>query len=263
LFQPDYLANPTWLQRVRAGFGRSATGFVAALALEALLLLLLLSLGRSEKPPQAKGEVLTTFDAKSQPDQAEKPTPARKDNRPRYDIQPPPQPAQQQPAPPVPAPPQPAPPALLQLNHSEMASADLSRFAKAAPSAEKAPAYGPPDTGTPGDTPRVGTAPNGEPMYAAAWYRKPYPGELRGYLSTAQHPGWGLIACKTAPNFRVEDCVVIDEYPDHSNYGNAVAAAAWQFKVRPPRIGGMPMIGTWVQIKIYDEVSSTTTYGAQ
>ncbi len=80
-------------------------------------------------------------------------------------------------------------------------------------------------------------------MYAASWYRKPLQGELEGYLSTAQHPGWGLIACKTAPDYRVEECVLVDEYPDRGNYGRAVLAAAWQFKVRPPRIGGREVIG--------------------
>ncbi|MFM5950623.1 MAG: hypothetical protein ACKOPM_15575, partial [Novosphingobium sp.] len=109
---------------------------------------------------------------------------------------------------------------------------------------------GPPNLGVPGDSKRVGTAPGGQPMYAAAWYREPYDDELRGYLSTAQGPGWALIACRTAPNFRVEDCVGLDEYPDGSNLQRAVLAAAWQFQVRPPRIGGVSQVGAWVRIRI-------------
>ena len=110
---------------------------------------------------------------------------------------------------------------------------------------------GPPDTGTPGDTPRVGgSGPNGEPLYAAAWYREPYESELSGYLSTASGPGWGLIACRTAPDFRVEDCVALGESPTGSNIARAVLAAAWQFRVRPPRIGGRSMVGEWVRIRI-------------
>lgn len=100
---------------------------------------------------------------------------------------------------------------------------------------------------------RVGSAPNGAPLYAAQWYREPYPDELHGYLSTANGPGWGLINCRTASEFRVEDCVAIDEYPQGSGIARAILAAAWQFRVRPPRIGGVSKIGEWVRIRItYD-----------
>jgi protein TonB len=116
-------------------------------------------------------------------------------------------------------------------------------------------AYGPPDSGSrsSGDSQRVGTAPNGEPLYAAKWYRKPYDDELRGYLSTATGPGWGLIACRTAPDYRVEDCVGLEEHPRGSLINRAILAAAWQFKVRPPRLGGRSLVGEWVRIRIdYD-----------
>ncbi|WP_260583134.1 hypothetical protein [Sphingopyxis sp. PET50] len=113
--------------------------------------------------------------------------------------------------------------------------------------------YGPPNKGdSPAlrDSERVGTAPNGEALYAAAWYREPSDDELRGYLSTASGPGWGLIACRTAPDYRVEDCVGLDEYPNGSQINRAVLAAAWQFKVRPPRVGGKSLVGSWVRIRI-------------
>jgi protein TonB len=96
----------------------------------------------------------------------------------------------------------------------------------------------------------VGTAPNGEPLYAAAWYREPRRDELRGYLSTASGPGWGLIACRTVEDYRVEDCVGLDEYPQGSQINRAVLAAAWAFRVRPPRLGGRPLVGAWVRIRI-------------
>jgi protein TonB len=59
-----------------------------------------------------------------------------------------------------------------------------------------------------------------------------------------------LIVCRTAPDFRVEDCVGLDEYPDGSNLQRAVLAAAWQFRVRPPRVGGVSKVGAWVRIRI-------------
>lgn len=117
--------------------------------------------------------------------------------------------------------------------------------------------YGPPDlrpkTGMYADTPRIaGSGPNGEPLYAAAWFREPYEDELRGFLSTARGPGYGRIICQTVAQFRVDHCVISGEYPDGSGYGRAVLAASWQFLVRPPQKGGNPMVGEWVQITIYD-----------
>ena len=112
--------------------------------------------------------------------------------------------------------------------------------------------YGPPDNRSPAmrDTERVGTAPNGEPLYAAEWYREPDDAMMRAYLSTARGPGWGLIACRTAPDYRVEDCVGLGEYPEGSQINRSVLAAAWEFRVRPPRRGGQPLVGSWVRIRI-------------
>ena len=112
--------------------------------------------------------------------------------------------------------------------------------------------YGPPDKRGAAfrDTERVGTAPNGEPLYAAEWYREPTDDQLGDYLSTANGPGWGLIACRTAPNYRVEDCVALDEYPTGSQINRAILAAAWEFRVRPPRLGGRSLVGGWVRIHI-------------
>ena len=104
------------------------------------------------------------------------------------------------------------------------------------------------------DSQRVGTRPNGEPIYAARWYREPTEDELRGYLSTASGPGWALITCRTAPQYRVEDCELVDEYPQGAQIGRAVMAAAWQFKVRPPQVGGRVLVGEWVRIRITYEM---------
>ena len=244
--------------RLRAELGRRATGIVAALLLELLLIALLLTLGWTDKPQGVQGPVLSTFDASSSEDEDtqappdEKPEPepsARATPQPREA-----EPEQAQPAPPQPAPPQPAPsrPALIPVPRDQMSRFDIGNVpAKPAPpAAAQGPMMGPADTRAGSDTPRVGTAPNGQPLYAAQWYREPYDSELAGYLSTAQGPGWGLIACKTAPEYRVENCVALDEYPANSQIARAVLAAAWQFKVRPPRLGGRYMVGEWVRIRI-------------
>ena len=113
--------------------------------------------------------------------------------------------------------------------------------------------YGPVDTGNPrlaGDSERVGSMPNGEPLYAARWYREPTDSELAGYLSTAKPPGYALIACKVVEGYYVEDCQFLGESPQGSMIGRSAMAASWQFRVRPARLGGREQFGTWVRIRI-------------
>lgn len=113
--------------------------------------------------------------------------------------------------------------------------------------------YGPVDTGNPrtaGDSEQVGTMPGGEPLFAARWYREPTDSELAGYLSTASGPGYALIACRTVTGYYVEDCQLLSEGPQGAQIGRAVMAAAWQFRVRPARIGGREQFGSWVRIRI-------------
>ena len=100
------------------------------------------------------------------------------------------------------------------------------------------------------ETERAMRGPNGEPLYAARWYREPTDQELAGYLSTARSPGVALIACKTVAGYYVEDCVLESEGPQGSMMGRAVLAAAWQFRVRPARINGREQFGSWVRIRI-------------
>lgn len=92
---------------------------------------------------------------------------------------------------------------------------------------------------------------NGEALYAADWYRRPTQAELSTYLPrNAPRIGWGMIACRTAKDYRVEDCQEIGQYPPGSGLAGAVRQAAWQFRVLPPRIGGKPQLGVWVRIRI-------------
>jgi len=248
---------PVRARRSRKPRRQRLAGLVAALILEGLVVLALLTLGTGRIAEMAKeGVPLKTFDLA-----APSPEPVvdvQKPETKQVEAQ-----VEQRPktveTPPVPTPPVPVQPATPQqatarpapvvpLSRDELASADL----RSLPSASKpAKVYGPPapSGGSASDTPEVdGTGPNGEKLYAAAWQREPSDGELRGYLSTAQ-PGWALIACRTVANYRVEDCVALGESPG-SQMARAVLAAAWQFRVRPPRIGGQLQVGEWVRIRI-------------
>ena len=176
------------------------------------LLLLLLTLGREEQPgvEEDRPTVVSLIapeisqDApearKSEPEQRAEAQ--RERQRPEPEAPRPPQPAE-----PAAAPAAPAAPAILPMRWSLSPSTASSD--RPAPPAR--PLYGPPDNRSAAmrDTERVGTAPNGEPLYAAQWYREPAGKMMRAYLSTARGPGWGLIACRTAPDYRVEDCVAL------------------------------------------------------
>lgn len=252
--QPSSLPSPRLLDRLRSRARGRTLAFGLAFAIEALLLILLLTLGADRRPAtKEKGIVVVDLDAPDPPAAPEKaPEPAKAE-----DDSPPEPPDENTPTPPQPAPPQPSQPQAVPRPPPRV-PIPLARPAPPAPSpapARPAPAktYGPPDKGgSPAfrDTERVGTAPNGEPLYAAAWYRKPEDEMLRGYLSGASGPGWGLIACRTAPDYRVEDCVGLGEYPQGSRMMRSVLAAAWEFRVRPPRRGGRVLVGAWVQIRI-------------
>lgn len=225
--------------------GRRTLAISLAFLITALLLFMLLSFGFKQEPEKREERVSTvSLKATEISEDAPKPSPPERSEK---------RPAPQPPAPEKVQPPEPLPPRPAPL--IPMPSAVLP--APAPPQSAAPPAaaqvYGPPDKGgssSSRDTQQVGTAPNGEPLYAAAWYREPSPDELSGYLSTANGPGWGLIACRTAPDYRVEDCVGLDEYPFGSQINRAVLAAAWQFRVRPPRVGGRSLVGSWVRIRI-------------
>jgi protein TonB len=233
------------LEPVGIGAGRRTLAIGLALLITGGLLLLLLTFGLGERSVSKEERVtLVTLEpaghSEASPEQGRERQPAEEQPAP-------PRPeAIEQPPPPVAAP-QAAPPPPLP---SEQPPAQPVPQAVLRPSDGRV--YGPPNIGGSAsrDTERVGTAPNGEPLYAATWYREPSDDELRGYLSTASGPGWGLIACRTAPDYRVEDCVGLDEYPYGSQINRAVLAAAWQFRVRPPRRSGRLLVGSWVRIRI-------------
>lgn len=240
------------VERLRAGAGRRTLGLGLALLIEALLLLALLTLGPGERPGVEEGrstaitfrtEAVSEDEAEPQSREPEqKAETQQQTERPEPEQPQPVQPAEPAPAPPIPAivrTPYQLPPSIPRANVRPPAAA----------------AFGPSDNRPAAmrDTERVGTAPNGEPLYAAEWYREPDDEMMRQYLSTSRGPGWGLIACRTAPDYRVEDCVALSEYPEGSLINRSVLAAAWEFRVRPPRLGGRPLVGSWVRIRIeYD-----------
>jgi len=225
--------------------GRRVIGMTAALAIEALMLLMLLAMAIRDEPEPVPMAEVSTFDvqdaaAPETPPEAEpEDMPSALEPEPRPVAEPVAQPS----AAPEPAP-APLPPAAV-----------IPRPAPAAPARDSAPpantrVYGPPaPANRPRDSARVGTAPGGQPLYAAAWYRRPRDDEMRGYLSTAE-PGYAMIACRTVADFRVEDCVLEAEYPPGSQMGRAVLGMAWQFRVRPPMLGGRYQVGEWVRIRI-------------
>lgn len=249
----------SWLDAIDARWpgARRRAGPIALTALiEIGLLLMLLSLGvggGGEDRPL--GEIVTTFDAVSdetpEPEQPQAEPAAAAPAQPASAAQTPPSvlpsplpialpraPTAPPVAPPAPseeAPPSPAPPRIRAVIRSDMGSD-----------------RGPSDTGArEGDSERIaGSGPNGEPLYAARWYREPTDDEFRGYFSRVNGSSWALINCRTEPEFRVDHCVLVDEWPDRSGVGSAVLAMAWQFRVRPPRVGGRSMVGEWVRIRI-------------
>ena len=129
----------------------------------------------------------------------------------------------------------------IEMSSTDMAAADLSNLPKTG-------------DGTDGDSEVVGKGPHGEVLYAAEWARhRPMPNSAAIFRANAPD-GFGLIACKTIPGDRVDDCVELDQTPG-SHLASAVRQAAWQFRVRPPRRNGVPLVGSWVSIRIdYEHV---------
>jgi periplasmic protein TonB len=134
---------------------------------------------------------------------------------------------------------------LIPMTKEELAAADISRVPKAGSGSGSGPGS------AEGDSEVVGRGPNGDVLYAADWARKPTSAELGGYLPPNAPDGYGLVACKTLPQNRVEDCIELESRPRGSHLASAVRQAAWQFRVRPPRKNGRDLIGEWVRIQIF------------
>ena len=229
----------------RTPFQRQATAFLLAVVVHILLLLMLLRLATS--PPQLPEirsnpitfQLLPGERKQSQSRESPKLSPRARAASP---VKTPPSPPVVTPLPLIPG-----------LEHF-----NLAQVAPTSPSPGQAMARdGDADAGAgqgDGASDGTGKGPGGERLYNAEWQREPTNAELSYYLPKGV-TGWGMIACQTVKNFRVENCQEIGQSPTGSGLARAVMEAAWQFRILPPRIGGRPMIGAWVRIRI----SYTTT----
>jgi protein TonB len=225
---------------------RRASGLALALAVNLGLLLVLLGIGKFAPVAQKASRALVV-DLMPESQRSEAPAKTETAHKSARQVE-----AKQQlkpppivlPAKPTIAAPQPdKSPSFIEMSHDELAAADISNLPKAGDGE--------------GDSEVVGHGPNGEVLYAAEWAREPTDAELGGYLPRNAPDGWGLIACKTIPNDRVEDCIELGQDPPGSHLASAVRQAAWQFRVRPPRKNGRELVGSWVQIRIdYEHIRS-------
>lgn len=252
--QPTTL--PPLSERFRATFRRRGAAFVLALIVELLIALMLLGLIPTITPK--KPVRMVTFGIKASegdaPAAKEEPKAKAKAKPEKGDKPEQPQPVKPEIVPPPPVPEAKQPPSFLVLTRRDYASGDISRFKSAAPSAASEEGGDSDNAGSSGagDSEVVGKGPHGEPVYAADWYRKPTNSELSAYIPArdAGVEGWGVIICRTVSGYRVVDCQEVADSPRGSGYAGAVRQAAWQFRVKPPRVGGRFQVGTWVQIRI-------------
>lgn len=155
-------------------------------------------------------------------------------------------------APPTPPPPVETDPSadiwkrIIPISGADFAAADVKRSGAATVAGDGAPGSGVGDDTETADA--SGGGAGGERLYDAEWYRKPSRAELSTYFARGTPPGWGMIACRTIADYRVEDCREIGQ--SAPGLARAVRQAAWQFRVLPPRIGGRKVIGAWVRIRI-------------
>ena len=159
--------------------------------------------------------------------------------------------AQAPPAPPTSPPP---PPPIKMLGGMEMFdAADISKM-PSHPDDQLAGGDGGSGSGKGKDSGSVygpGEGPGGERLYKVEWYRRPTDAELNGYLKSPPPPNsWARIACRMIENYQVENCRALSESPVGSGLARAMRQAAWQFRVRPPRVGGKQILGGWVEIDI-------------
>lgn len=249
-------------ERLRESLGRRGAAFFLALAIELLLALLLLWIAPvlPDKKPPPKTTVFgmeTPRGAEDEPEKTPQKAKARSASAREKVEQPQPKPPETPPPPPVAAvPDQASPPSFIRMTRREYAAADIAKM-QAAPADATASA----DTGDAAKSSGGGSAgdsevasvkgKNGEKVYVAEWVREPTHAELQPYISQyrARTSGFGEVVCRTVPRNRVEDCYEVGESRG-SGLAGSVRQAAFQFLVRPPRVGRVAKVGEWVMIRI-------------
>ncbi len=261
------ISNPSWPKlRERGG------GLIFALGLNALLLLALLTLSPALDPVKVDPRNPVTFemapsrepDAEKSPERAEKKkkeeaaAPEKKKverDEPRKPVEKPVETPIEKPIVTLPQSKMP----FIQLDSAQMAAADIGKM----PKKDEGQSEGSTGQGNSRVAAGPGEGPGGVQLFEAEWYRRPTPAELGGYMPpNAPAGGWGLVACKTVENFRVENCQALGESPQGSGFARAVRLAAWQFLVRPPRVNGKVMVGSWVRIRIDYSTAPADSGGA-
>ncbi|MEP7350269.1 MAG: hypothetical protein ABI668_10030 [Sphingorhabdus sp.] len=240
------------IDRDRTEFKRRATGLIIALALEALLIIAILSLGMRSSGPETgrRGLSAFTLEAESQSTSADRSksdteTPVTEEQK-RDMVPVIPKPLLP-PVNPVKAPP--PSPDFIKVSKSELDAMDLSKIpASGSAGSGDTKGAGQGSKGMMGP----GAGPGGAQLFPVAWYREPYDAELAPYLAGAKRapPGASAeIACRMIEHYHVENCQILGENPRGTGLAKALRLAAWQFLVRPPRIDNKPQLGVWVRIR--------------
>ena len=224
---------------------RRASGLALALGINLLLLFVLLGIGAFRPEPRKPGSRSLVIDLVPESHETAAPQPKAAATPPTPPKLPPRPPRIVPVVPPIPTE---HPLDMIEISPEEYAASDIAKLPKAGDGG---------GSGSAGDSQAVGRGPHGEILYAAEWARHPTDAELGGYLPRNAPDGWGVIACKTLPGNRVDDCIELENYPSGSHLASAVRQAAWQFRVRPPRKNGRDLIGEWVSIRIdYEHLGS-------
>lgn len=232
-----YLDDPA--QR-RSRLFRRLTSLALTLGIELLLVLALLTLS-PRLPPEIEVPVRpNTFSLSPAPKPAspEKPKPRAQPKQNTAAPTPPPPPR------PTPPPPVPDQPKLIEMTSEDFAATDIAKIPStrdgqpdsASTGKDSVAAYGP------------GEGPGGQRLFYAEWVREPSRAELGGYLPANFRTGTADIACRTIERNEVDNCRSLGESPLGSGLAKAMRLAAWQFRIRPPRVNGKPIIGAWVRI---------------